>query len=393
MAGVVEQAVDDYRDRWSAVASTAATLDRAEDDFTAIAMEGAAERSAGMVLAPSRSWDGRHAANVVMACLFLLPALPLLAVIFVLHRILVRDGGPFLYRGARLGRYKKTFNIYKIRTLATHAEQNLGASLCSAECSMFVPMGRFLRSARLDELPQLFNIIKGDMDFIGPRPERKAVYESKIRRHSWGYDARFEVRPGLTGRSQFLTPHSTPKRLRALVDNQTIRKRCGFLSEFLFVMWTAYAVLKKTIAELGLTIVTAVRTVRARRCVADQRSMRRVEGKHVRVFLADEGFRKLNGDHSQLVDMNHEALCLATTRVLQPDQEIRLVMEIRTRRSAGKKRSKCTGIVCGTRPFTIPGNGHHAYVVRYKPISDLNAYLIDQYVLKTAVASSSGTPR
>jgi lipopolysaccharide/colanic/teichoic acid biosynthesis glycosyltransferase len=169
---------------------------------------------------PRREFDTRRVFDALMALALLIPALPVMGLIYVLHLLCMHDGGPFLCRGERLGRYRTPFTILKIRTLPLSAERRLGPNPCGSDSDLVVGLGRFLRATRLDELPQLFNILKGDMGFIGPRPERRAGYETKIRNCPGHSNERFMVRPGLIGRSQFHTRHFPARRLGVLMGSQ-----------------------------------------------------------------------------------------------------------------------------------------------------------------------------
>ncbi len=163
-------------------------------------------------------WFVDRAVNVVGALVLLLISLP----IFILVPILIKlddPKGTVFYRGPRLGRDKKPFTIFKFRSLKTEAAAALGNDLVGQGHNAETGVGAFLRDTRLDELPQLFNVLRGDMNLVGPRPEREAVYEASCKDIP-GYDLRFAVRPGVLGYSQVFTPHRTYKRLRSLVDYQ-----------------------------------------------------------------------------------------------------------------------------------------------------------------------------
>ena len=82
------------------------------------------------------------------------------------------DGGPVIYQQTRLTKNGKKFQIYKFRTMVQNAEADGKARLASEDDPRILPIGRILRATRLDELPQIYNILKGDMSIVGPRPER-----------------------------------------------------------------------------------------------------------------------------------------------------------------------------------------------------------------------------
>lgn len=156
--------------------------------------------------------------NVFGALVALIATSPLFIILPVLIK-LDDPGGPVFYRGERLGLRKRRFTIYKFRSLRVDAAKFLGSDLVSQGHSVETRIGGFLRDTRLDELPQLFNVLRGDMNLVGPRPEREEVYESACKTIP-GYDVRFSVRPGVIGYSQVFTPHRTYKRLRSLIDYQ-----------------------------------------------------------------------------------------------------------------------------------------------------------------------------
>lgn len=133
--------------------------------------------------------------------IFALVAMIIFAPLFLILYILVHreDGGPAIFKQERIGRYGKPFNIYKFRTMRLDAEKN-GPQL-SHSSGMYdrrlTKVGRFLRAHHLDELPQLWNVLRGDMAFIGPRPERQ-FYIDQIMEYDKRYEYLYQIRPGVT---------------------------------------------------------------------------------------------------------------------------------------------------------------------------------------------------
>jgi lipopolysaccharide/colanic/teichoic acid biosynthesis glycosyltransferase len=168
-------------------------------------------------LDPSRPEFGRRVLNVIAALALIIAMFPVMLVIAVLVKLTSK--GPIIYRQTRVGLDRRAgrapkkdsrrghdigglpFTIYKFRTMRVDAEKESGAVWASNDDARVTPIGRILRQFRLDELPQLFNILRGDMNLVGPRPERPELFE-KLRKEIPDYQKRQLARPGLTGWAQ-----------------------------------------------------------------------------------------------------------------------------------------------------------------------------------------------
>ncbi len=130
---------------------------------------------------------------VAIICLVVFSPLFLICYIAVKRE----DGGPAIFKQERIGRFGRPFNIYKFRSMRIDAEKD-GPALYQHENDMrMTKVGKFLRAHHLDELPQLWNVVKGDMAFIGPRPERE-FYINQIMQHDPRYRYLYQIRPGVT---------------------------------------------------------------------------------------------------------------------------------------------------------------------------------------------------
>jgi len=145
--------------------------------------------------------------DIFLALILLLMTLPLQIVFALL--IFLYDFNPPLFQQVRAGKKGELFTIYKFRSMKIDAEKD-GAQWAQEKDNRITPIGKFIRITRIDELPQVFNILKGDMSFIGPRPERPEFIELLEKEIPY-YNLRHLVRPGLTGWAQVLYPYGASR--------------------------------------------------------------------------------------------------------------------------------------------------------------------------------------
>ena len=131
--------------------------------------------------------------------------------------IKIEDHGDVLYRQKRYTKDKKEFEIIKFRSMIMNAEKKTGAVLAKENDDRITKVGRFIRKTRFDELPQLLNILKGEMSFVGPRPERPEIHED-ICKTMPEFDFRLVVKAGLTGYAQIYGKYNTSLRDKLLLD-------------------------------------------------------------------------------------------------------------------------------------------------------------------------------
>jgi len=178
--------------------------------------------------------DGRWGRwwQVAIAIVGLIVTLPVSLAIAIASKVTSR--GPVLYRGTRIGRTLEPFTIFKFRTLLVDAEQRIGARLLSPDEPLYTPIGRFLKRTKLDEIPQLLNVIRGEMNLVGPRPIRP-IFLATSSREIPNYTARFVVRPGMTGLAQLRGGYFTHPRDKLRYDVLYIRNRSFWLDARLVI--------------------------------------------------------------------------------------------------------------------------------------------------------------
>ena len=141
---------------------------------------------------------------MVLSSICLLVCLPLVP--FIILGIKLSSPGPVFYRQKRVGRHGAIFTCYKFRTMRANAEADTGATWASDDDPRITRFGQFLRKMRLDEIPQFWNVLKGDMGFVGPRPERPEFVEWLAGEIPY-YHLRHIIRPGITGWAQINYPY------------------------------------------------------------------------------------------------------------------------------------------------------------------------------------------
>jgi len=146
----------------------------------------------------------RRVMSTIIAVILLLLLAPLFLVVAVLIKI--ESSGPVIYSHNRVGHREKVFRIYKFRSMINNAEENGVPRWADKEDPRVTRVGRILRICRMDELPQLFNVIRGDLDLVGPRPERPEFVE-QLKKLIPYYSIRHTLRPGLTGWAQIMFPY------------------------------------------------------------------------------------------------------------------------------------------------------------------------------------------
>jgi exopolysaccharide biosynthesis polyprenyl glycosylphosphotransferase len=185
----------------------------------------------------------KRAMDVVVGAVLLLATLPLLAAAALAVKL--EDGGPVLYAQSRVTRGGRVFRILKLRTMRVDAERGPGGAVWAASGdTRATRVGAFLRRTRLDELPQLVNVLRGEMSFVGPRPERPE-FTHELAEKLPLYAERHVVRAGLTGWAQVNHPYGASlddARSKLSYDLYYV-KNCGVLFDLLIILQTLRVVI------------------------------------------------------------------------------------------------------------------------------------------------------
>lgn len=187
----------------------------------------------------------KRSLDIVASLFGLLAASPVM--VLVALAVKLDSSGAIFFKQARVGMRGKVFTMFKFRTMCENAEQKTGPVWARANDSRVTRMGRFLRKTHLDELPQLFNVLKGEMSLVGPRPERPC-FVNEFRKVIPHYERRLCVKPGITGLAQIRRGYDeTIKDVKKKVryDFLYVQKMCPLLDVRVLAM-TVGAVLLRT---------------------------------------------------------------------------------------------------------------------------------------------------
>ncbi len=318
--------------------------------------------------------------NLAVALPLFVFVLPLFLLVALL--VLVVQGRPLLYSGDRLGKNREIFRIFKFRTLVDGASAATASGVLPKRSNLETPLGDFLRASRLDELPQLLNVLRGDMNLIGPRPVRPEIART-LSATVRDYDKRFKVKPGLFGYTQVLMTHGTPKQLRGRLNALLARRPAVIWKEPFVLAYMFWAVMSNAAQGLHGLCREAIR----RGARAERRREPRKRPRHTTVSTVAAGGSTACG---RLWDINDEAFTFWSAGELEGQ-----VHTFALRRDfPGQRRPRlalCTGVarrrlVNGSDFWSkVPEGSIRMYIVYYRPISDFQSYRIDKYFLENAI--------
>ena len=303
-----------------------------------------------------------RAYNMLIALVLLLLILPLGTMIAL--ALLITQGRPIFFRGARIGEGGETFGIFKYRTLDSAKAAILTSDrVLPAGSGLETPLGLFLRETRLDELPQLFNVLRGDMNMCGPRPVRAEIAAIKAVEIP-GYEARFSVKPGMIGPAQAFMSHGTSKAIRSRLNNKICRSPVSYRGEIYLITIVAACVLART----GARLLRYARSLR-----------RRSEEERLRIGLP--GGRPVQfvapcGTVREVEWIDETALRLRGKESPLPLRKGRLILNLPNGQARGVNVSLCEA--SGNMPES--GQLHS-----YRPMSAFGEHILSRYFFQKVV--------
>lgn len=312
--------------------------------------------------------------NIAVSLTILICVLPVFAILIPLALIL--NGRPVFYVGKRIGKDGRPFNIFKFRSLNIEAEKTIGASVVAGDSDLITPFGRILRDTRLDELPQLVNVLRGDMNMVGPRPVRRVVCEENSKKIK-NYGVRFRVKPGLLGHTQIFCPHGTSKAIRARYNNILVNRDAKLLGEASLVIFSALTSMKLVARHIlkGLNFPKSMTISGAKR-------------DRVMAFLPTK--TNLDADAAEITDpvtvemINSKNLTIVSQ---YPLQQCRISGHVFVRKpKGGTIRVKINADIQNWVLRAVNTSGPYSYDATYWTKSEFGRFMIDRHVLSLAFA-------
>ncbi|KGA96523.1 sugar transferase [Alkalihalobacillus alcalophilus ATCC 27647 = CGMCC 1.3604] len=183
--------------------------------------------------------------DLSVSAVMILVTLPLMLIAAILIKL--EDRGPIFFKQERVGKDEKPFNVLKFRSMIVDAEAKTGPVLAKSKDNRITKIGAFMRKTRIDELPQLINVFRGDMSLVGPRPEREFFAKQFQKENKW-FNYRNSVKPGITGYAQVLGNYTTSPERKLKFDLYYIRHYSIWL-DIMLLLKTVIVVLNKSQAE------------------------------------------------------------------------------------------------------------------------------------------------
>lgn len=297
--------------------------------------------------------------NIGLAILLIVIAFPLMLIIAFI--LLVTQGSDILYSGPRVGKDGRVFRIFKFRTLCrVRAAELTRTCALPRENGIETPFGKILRETRLDELPQLLNVVRGDMNICGPRPVRPEIALIE-RANIKNYDQRFIVRPGLIGPTQALFGHGTSKTIRARMNHILVKRHVSMLAEMSLFCSIGVSVVSKIGREVVRSMPFFV--------------LERENALDLRIYLVIDGDEK-----KHLVKaISSNFLNLSQPRFFSEENSAIVYIHI----GHGQVRKAKIKLM----PCSSAGN------IQYVESSDFSRYIIDRYALGVVILQPKRGPK
>lgn len=314
-------------------------------------------------------------------------AVPVMGAIYIMLRLTQRS--PIFYKGIRLGRDRKPFIIYKYRTLASCAERRTQTCVLPPQSGLETRIGKFLRDSRLDELPQLFNVLRGDMNFFGPRPVRRVIAR-QARRTIACYDRRFSVKPGLVGYAQLFMTHRTPKAIRARLNAYFCKRKACFWKEPFIMALTVWGMVRKGVEIISKQSYRRIQAV-VRRHRDSSAAFAHVDLDRIVNNLA---MRKTSLEYvctekghvnCIMLSINHEAFALLAPVPLGAGNGTFLLQRDIKRTRKKMITAKCKGDLVRIDKSVMEPRFSYMYSAYYEPLNDFDAYVIDKFFLGNSI--------
>ena len=188
--------------------------------------------------------------DIALSSIAFILALPVMTLVAI--AVKMEDGGPALYSQIRVGRFGKNYQVYKFRSMRVDAEKYSGPQLATDHDPRITKVGAFIRATRLDELPQIWNVLVGDMSLVGPRPERPYFVDQFTERNP-EYAYRHNVKPGITGLAQVFAKYNTTPYDKLVYDLMYI-ENYSLIEDFIIMIQTIKILVTKSATEGAVDI-------------------------------------------------------------------------------------------------------------------------------------------
>ena len=325
--------------------------------------------------------EGSSAASRIgdlgLAVVLFIPVAVVLFLLYLVFLLVEKSPRPsFLCTEPRLGRGSKIYTMYLVRT----QYDDLDAS----GAPRALKMGKFLYYSRLNDLPQLWNVIRGEMSLIGPRPVHPDIYEAMCKEQN-GCALRFSVPPGMIGYGQLLTPPDASISVQYAMDNHYVKKNAGFRTKLALLCWGGWSDVCRSFKGVWHGVVAAWRRSRGN---INLRKYVRYRPNGVLFQMTGMDFRDNGSPTYPIFDINYEAVSIYSTEPFEIEQTLYFYLERgHSERTGLPRRALCCGRVYTVYdPPADRPNLEKRYVVFYEPLSPRHRRLIDRYVLRDAVA-------